>query len=233
MQELTRACRGASLAVFLAACSAPAGIDNSTGGAARRDAQVPIAGQTASTGIQMLTVTTQGLPRTSQQLTPALAPNAKKVYGNLAEGGTAYDYSVGYSVSPTQDVGLGFVPGANYTITSIALALTHAGGPNVYKVSLHADSLGLPGTTLRAWTISNVAPFGTCCALAVVRSWSALPVQQGVLYWVVASPESKTSYGAWNWNSRGALGPITYTNNGIWLGFTGTQSAFAVYGMVN
>jgi len=241
VNSFLRSSGGLAVAAALAACSDPAGLSTPRTGTVQNAVQVPTASQATTSNGGLTTVAPQGPLGATQPWTQPFGPQAIKVYGNLGEGSTAYRCCSGLTISGiTSNVGANvatanaFVPGDNYTVTGIALAVSHVNGVNIYRVSLNSDNAGNPGAVLRAWTVANLPPFGSCCALAVVRSWSALPIAQGARYWVVASPESSDTWGAWNFNSFGAIGAISQWVNGTWrqLG-SGIQGAFAVFGQVN
>jgi len=240
VKSFLRICGGLAVTVSLAACSDPAGLGTRKEGAVLNAVEGPSVGQTTTANDGLITVAPQGPLGNTQPWTQPFGPNAIRIHGNLGDGSNVYDCCIGLTVAGRASIvgrsavtANAFEPGDNYTVTGIALALTHAAAPNIYNVSLNADNAGVPGAVLREWTVTNLAWFGTCCGVVVVRSWSALPITQGTRYWVVASTESHNTLGAWNLNSRGAVGPVAQQVDGTWVPFGYVQGALAVYGKLN
>ena len=113
----------------------------------------------------------------------------------------------GYNImGPSSGVGeqwmaTAFTAHANHTVTKISVAVGYSQGTtNGAVLSLRADNNGVPGNTLKGWTLSALPVFGTCCALVEAFAPSGIPVSAGQQYWVVVRTNASQldTVDAWN-----------------------------------
>jgi hypothetical protein len=86
-------------------------------------------------------------------------------------------------------------------------------------------------------TVTSLATFPSCCALAVANLTTPVAITANTVYWVVASsPTTGTGSdfeGVWNWVAPEPL-PVAYNLGSGWLSTPAIieQSAGAVYGTI-
>jgi hypothetical protein len=100
-----------------------------------------------------------------------------------------------------QWMGAAFTPHTNHTVTKISVAVGYSQGTtNGAVLSLRLDNNGVPGTTLKGWTLSALPVFGTCCALVEASDLSGIPISGGQQYWVVLKTNTSQldTVDAWN-----------------------------------
>jgi hypothetical protein len=129
-----------------------------------------------------------------------------------------------------------FTPGADHTVTRIAVAVGYSQqGTNGVVLSLNDDNNGVPGQSLKTWNASGLPRFGDCCTLVVKSDSSGVPVSAGKQYWIVLSTNTNEvdTVDGWNVEDSDQVDPATvasYTNN-KWTVFQATPGlAFAVQG---
>ena len=119
-----------------------------------------------------------------------------------------------------QWMGAAFTPSANHTVTTVAVAVGYSQqGANGVVISLNEDSNGVPGQALKAWTVTGLPRFGSCCTLVVRSEQAGIPVTGGKQYWVVASTASNQSDTVDGWNVADA----DQVDAATVASFTGTQ----------
>jgi hypothetical protein len=98
----------------------------------------------------------------------------------------------GYNImGPSSGIGeqwmaAAFTAHANHTVTKITVGVGYSQGTtNGAVLSLRLDNNGVPGKSLKSWTLSALPVFGTCCALVAGSDTSGIPVSAGQQYWVV------------------------------------------------
>lgn len=125
-----------------------------------------------------------------------------------------------------------FTSAGNYNLIQVDVAVSWAGGTNGATLSLDSDSGGVPGSAIETWTLTNLAAFGTCCAVATAISVAGITLQSGVQYWLAAGPLDGTTWDAWNYNSTSTSGTLAnQIDGGAWNVFPGlTLGAFDVLG---
>jgi hypothetical protein len=113
----------------------------------------------------------------------------------------------GYNImGPSSGIGeqwmaAAFTAHANHTVTKISVAVGYSQGTtNGAVLSLRADNNGVPGKTLKGWTLSALPVFGTCCALVEASDPSGIPVSARQQYWVVVRTNASQldTVDAWN-----------------------------------
>jgi hypothetical protein len=182
-------------------------------------------------------------------------PSLVKIFDNI---GTAYPKGSywccgGFTITgPTAISGFpefwsaaAFTPAANNTITKIEVAVGYVEGTNGLVLALYNDASGVPGTQIKAFAVSGLPNFGSCCTLVSATDKAGIAVTAGTQYWVVMKTSNKTSntYAAWNQNDTDQVDPApaaqycsddkggTCGTNDTWTAFS-TQPglAFAVLG---
>ncbi len=167
-----------------------------------------------------LTLSAQTQPRTPDFQTtekssvhlpaPGVPAGLKTIYSNLGSGDDRYNSETGWTIiGPTWEgdgiselFAIAFTPKSNAHVTEVLAAILYGGsGDNQVNLSIYSDSDDVPGTLLAGpVTVANLAPNGTCCALAVAN-FPPLAVTAGTQYWLVANtPTTGTGsdfYGAW------------------------------------
>ena len=113
----------------------------------------------------------------------------------------------GYNImGPSSGIGeqwmaAAFTPHANRNVTKITVAVGFSQGTtNGVVLSLRQDNNGVPGKTLKGWTLSAPSVFGTCCALAEASDPSGIPVSAGQQYWVVLKTDATQLDTVDGWN---------------------------------
>lgn len=96
-----------------------------------------------------------------------------------------------------------FTPGVNATVTKIEVAVTYMVGTNGVNIGLYTDANGVPGTPLVSQDVSNLPPFGGCCATMTLKDKQGVALTAGTQYWVVLSTDSNNAsfLGSWNYNT--------------------------------
>lgn len=124
-------------------------------------------------------------------------------------------------------------------ITKIKLAVGYESGTNQVIVTLANDASGVPGTRIHSWTVTNVPPAGTCCALVTIKD-KGIPVSAGVQYWITLTTNgsNKDAFLSWNVNDTDQIDPALSAarckggacrGNGEWVAVQQTPGlAFAV-----
>src|SRR6266853_1977570 len=154
---------------------------------------------------------TKTIPSTNSSDTKTNTPDSGlvKIFSNLASEYPNGQFwcCTGYNImGPSSGIGeqwmaAAFTPHANHTVTKISVAVGYSQGTtNGAVLSLRQDNNGVPGTTLKGWTLSALPVFGTCCALAEASDPSGIPVSRGQQYWVVLRTNANQldTVDAWN-----------------------------------
>lgn len=171
-------------------------------------------------------------------------PGLSVLFSNLGSSTDAYDEANGWLIEgpdntvtfSSQAIANPYTPTADSTIRSAQIALGYDGsGTNNAVVAIFTDEGGLPGKALRAYNVSNLPTFGTCCTLVAIGGPNGLQVKAGTQYWIVAGWDkpSSTAYDVWNYTWNDSQGNIAFggtATGDVWTGFTGNQNAFALYG---
>jgi hypothetical protein len=146
-----------------------------------------------------------------------------------------YDCCIAWTVSTTasvlgaqQFIATPFTPTASATLKSIQLALSYFAGANSLTVSLAKDSGGLPGKTIKSFTVTDVPPGGSCCDVEAVAP-KGVKVKAGKTYWVVVTASADT-WGGVNENNINVSGTFAFDNGTGWQLTSGTLGAFRVLG---
>ena len=152
------------------------------------------------------------------------------VFDNFGPG-DAYDVAVGYTLAvgmnstglpPNTDLDEGalFIPSQSGFLSDIWLAVGLLSGANELDAWLMDSVGGQPGSILESFHFSNqMAPFGSNNPLLHGKGNGSTFLTQGTEYWLIASLAGPDAAAAWNDNSIGALGPITFRENlGPWQG---------------
>lgn len=192
------------------------------------------------------TVAHQSITKASPIVVPsAPIPGVKVLYSNLGPNNNTYDGNEGWTIAGPQSA-LGFdqaiaqpyTPSTNVTVQGLQLALGYVEGADEMAVAIFTDANGLPGKPIKFWNVTNIPSFGTCCSLVTVRDPSGVALTAGTQYWVVVGWDSlsETIYGVWDYTYNNAQGTVAFAssgNNNTWETFTGSASAYAIYGATN
>lgn len=155
---------------------------------------------------------------------------------------TGPNNQIGY---PEYWIGAAFTPASDVSVKRVQVAVSSANGTNAGVVALYDDNAGVPGNVLKAWHMTGLPPYGSCCTLTV-KNAAGVPLTGGHQYWVVVKTDgaSQDSYVSWNYNTsdQTTLRPVAYyckdangvtcTNpSGTWLADTlAPVMTFAVLG---
>jgi hypothetical protein len=178
-------------------------------------------------------------PAYRAQNTTAPRPKGVVIYSNLGQGDQAYNPNSGVGiVGPdagqlfSEWVGVPFTPKANHLVQAIQVAATYVSGDDQMGLLLTADANGVPGATLHAWELSNLAEFGSCCVVQTRVYETGIPVKAGTQYWVVlrTTPQGTNTYGVWNDNYAGTEGDWANNTGQGWSASYQTLGGVGVYG---
>jgi hypothetical protein len=181
------------------------------------------------------------------QLAQAPLPGYVTLFSNLGPQNDAYDDESGWAVAGPdssfggyQNIAVPYTPDADSTIQGIQLAFEYYGsGTNAGAIAVFADSNGVPGKLLKAWNVSNLPKFGTCCRLVTVIDAAGIKVAAGTQIWIAAGTDkpSETAYDSWEWTyndlAQGTYAFQSNTTNGVWKTDNGNLPAWAIYGKVD
>jgi hypothetical protein len=149
-------------------------------------------------------------------------PKLVTIYSNLGTGTDVYYESEGWTLSGSSSavgeevwIGTPFTPTANALVTEIETGIGYVEGTNQITISLDASSSGLPGKTLKSWSVTNMPTFGDCCTLNVSKDKKGIKVKKGTEYYVAATTTSSDAdlWGAWNFNYAFTEGDFAYNIN--------------------
>lgn len=157
----------------------------------------------------------------------SLAAHGAVVYSNLGPG-DSFDNGTGWSLSNSlpQDAAMSFVAGADFSFTSVELALTNVSA-SALSITLRSDAGGLPGGLLE--TILVAVPGGP----SLVTAMSALNplLDLGATYWITAEAPAGFE-GSWQWADPSDVGATAFSFDQAvsWSAFTLDRGAFRVNG---
>ncbi len=141
--------------------------------------------------------------------------------------------NVSYNVSSTSVMAQSFTPNADYTLTSLSLALWLNTGPDSAIVSLCADNAGVPGSILESFIATSLT---ATSAVYTFMETPGVQLHQGTQYWVVVGGPgmSSSTVVAWNENVTSTRGFTSSMNGGTtWNAFgTPLSAAFEVDGQL-
>jgi hypothetical protein len=163
------------------------------------------------------------------------------VFSNLGSGGsfntTLHDsYGLGLDSGEEQVLAVPFTASGTATLTDVELALVQDIGSSPVNVFIESDSGGTPGSILAS--LSQVGSFTSTTTPALVdfTCSTCIGLVSGTEYFVVAQQSNQsTDESAWQYNSTGGVGTISYdftgSNIGPWLSTSSlTLPAFEVNG---
>lgn len=117
---------------------------------------------------------------------------------------------IGY---PQYWIGAAFTPAADVSVKRVQVAVSSANGTNAGVVALYDDNAGVPGNVLKAWHMSDLPAYGSCCTVTV-KNATGVPLVGGHQYWVVVKTDntSQDTYLSWNYNTsdQTTLRPMAY-----------------------
>ena len=93
-----------------------------------------------------------------------------------------------------------FTPTADHTVTKVEVAVGWVEGFNGLVVALYSDASGVPGKVIKAWSVTNLPNFGSCCATVAAHDTAGVPITAKTQYWIVVKTNNKSSntFAAWN-----------------------------------
>jgi len=181
-----------------------------------------------------------------------LEPDATLQVSDLASRSLVYsnfDGDLGFDLNPfhawtlngyfgptvgRQAIGQQFTPRTNVALRAIKLGISRFSGPDSLLVSVHQDSLGLPGPILESIRVGG--PSGTTGIVSALSSRGPV-LLAAVPYWVSVVASDTGALSGWSWNSIGDTSTANFvvTQGGVPWGPWGVQpgtvrSAFAVTG---
>jgi hypothetical protein len=163
---------------------------------------------------RMHTIATSPSQRPPVKYTRQIPPGETAIYDNLAHAypdGT-YFCCYGFTISGASSIigeqiwlAVSFTPSTDITADRVELGLGYVtGAVNGAKVSINDDAGGLPGSELAAFKVSNMPPFGSCCATASDGNGAhhGAALTAGQQYWLVVSTKKTEGdlWAAWNMN---------------------------------
>jgi hypothetical protein len=172
-------------------------------------------------------------------------PGLATLFSNLGPQGDLYSDDLGWAVTGPdnslygwQNVAMPYTPTADATVQAIQVAFEYYGpGTNGGAVSFMSDIGGLPGKVLKAWSVSNLPKYGTCCRLVTLKDATGINMTAGTQYWIALGTDkgSASADDSWDWTYNAlAQGPFAFesgSTNG-WAHDSGNLTAFAIYGTV-
>ena len=119
-----------------------------------------------------------------------------------------------------QWMGGAFTPAADHTLTRVEVAVGYSGqGQNGVVISVNDDNGGVPGKSLKKWSVSGLPVFGTCCTIVVKTDNTGIALTGGKQYWIVLSTNSGETNTVDGWNVSDA-DQIDQANLASWDGST-------------
>ncbi len=204
---------------------------------------LPVAAFAAPAGVTLSpnkAVTFYHGPALKHTLRPWSAPRGKKAIIDTLGDPITYNSGSGWTVSNAQSqaglqqwIAYPIVPKKSTTITEIVEAVGYVVGDDSVTIALMADDNGAPGAVLEQKTVKNLETFGQCCAVAVDKLKTGVPVTKGTTYWVGAILPTKkqaTTWDAFNFSTVNTANVPFAFYNGTWNLTSGPYAAFAVYG---
>jgi PEP-CTERM motif len=166
---------------------------------------------------------------------------AEVVFSNLGSGGSFnttlhQSYAVGLVSGDEQVLAVPFTASGTASLTDVELALVQDIGSSAVNVFIESDSGGTPGSILASLTQVGSFTSTTTPALVDFTCSTCIGLVSGTEYFVVAQQSNQsTDESAWQYNSTGGTGTISYdftgSNTGPWLSTGGlTLPAFQVNG---
>jgi hypothetical protein len=159
------------------------------------------------------------------------------VWGNtIDQGVNGYPFQVWEAMA--------FTPKADATVTKIETSAgRQSSGTAGFELALYDDASGVPGKPIKSFHVSNLPPYGQCCAVSTANDKAGIPVKAGTQYWVVVRTTAKdTNVYAWAFNSTDMTaqlsavwckGSSTYCGtkyNGKWFPYNYVALGFNVLG---
>jgi hypothetical protein len=119
-----------------------------------------------------------------------------------------------------QWMGGAFTSAADHTLTRVEVAVGYSGqGQNGVVISVTDDNGGVPGKSLKKWSVSGLPVFGTCCTIVVKTDNTGIALTGGKQYWIVLSTNSGETNTVDGWNVSDA-DQIDQANLASWDGST-------------
>jgi hypothetical protein len=139
-------------------------------------------------------------------------PGLITIFDNINRKQPQNEYSCCYVfgvIGPNNGIGshmlfdaMGFTPASNLKVVEIDVAASYNGGTNEISIALYNDKGGVPGTALKVWSVTNLPPQNTCCALTVLTAPGGIPVTAGQHYWVVMRTDHTSLDTSMFWNTN-------------------------------
>lgn len=102
-----------------------------------------------------------------------------------------------------------FTSKADRIVTKVKVAVGWVEGTNGLVLGLYNDANGVPGTAIKAYSVTNLPTFGSCCSVEAKMDSAGIPVKAHTQYWIVLKTNSKesTTWAAFNVNDTEQIDP--------------------------
>jgi hypothetical protein len=101
---------------------------------------------------------------------------------------------------PEYWLAVAFTPTADHVITMVDVAVNLLDGADHLILSLNNDANGLPGASIKNWSLRSLPAAGSCCSVGAGKDRAGIPVTAGTQYWIVLSTDGASSdtFAGWN-----------------------------------
>ena len=99
-----------------------------------------------------------------------------------------------FPASPEYWSAAAFTPTANHTVTKIEVGVGYVEGTNGLTLALYNDASGVPGTQIKAFAVSGLPNFGSCCMVVSATDYAGIAVTAGTQYSVVMKTAPKPQH---------------------------------------
>ena len=114
---------------------------------------------------------------------------------------TGYNVMGSNSGAGVQWMGGAFTPAADHTLTRVEVAVGYSQqGQNGVVISVNDDNGGVPGKSLKKWSVLGLPRFGSCCTTIVKTDKAGIALTGGKQYWIVLKTNSSETDTVDGWN---------------------------------
>jgi hypothetical protein len=101
---------------------------------------------------------------------------------------------------PEYWLAVAFTPTADHVVTMVEVAVNLLDGADHLVLSLNSDANGLPGASIKSWSLRSLPAAGDCCAVGTGKDRAGISVTAGTQYWIVLSTDGADSdtFAGWN-----------------------------------
>ena len=133
---------------------------------------------------------------------------------------TGYNVMGSNSGVGVQWMGGAFTPAADHMLTRVEVAVGYSQqGQNGVVISVNDDNGGVPGKSLKKWSVLGLPRFGTCCTTVVKTDRTGIALTGGRQYWIVLKTNSSETDTVDGWNVSDA-DQIDQATTASWDGST-------------